>query len=116
MDVREAAFRRAALILSTIGATYAIVYDSKEHTSGNTEFALRRDGAIFGTLIPTKVPKKRNDLTHTGYLEALKLVAVGEAWSYEAKNKADMSDRMFSLYHSIGVTPHLLKGPAMYYS
>ena len=27
MDVKESAFRRAALLLSTIGATYAIVYN-----------------------------------------------------------------------------------------
>lgn len=91
MDVKESAFRRAALLLSTIGATYAIVYNGKEHTSGGTEFAMRRDGVLTGTLIPAKVKslKPRADWTHTGYKEALTILAAGDAWSYKCKSKAE---------------------------
>lgn len=87
MDVKEAAFRRAALLLSTIGATYAIVYSGKEHTSGGTEFALRRNGNTYGTLVPVKVAKPRNNWLHTGYNEALKLLGPAEAWEYQCKTK-----------------------------
>jgi hypothetical protein len=92
MDVKEAAFRRAALLLSTIGATYAIVYNGKEHTSGGTEFALRRDGVVSGTLIPKKVVKPRKSQTYTGYIEALKTLSPGESWSYKCSSKDTAKD------------------------
>jgi hypothetical protein len=96
MDVRESAFRRAALLLSTIGAEYAIVYKGKEHTSGGCKFAMQTaDGVmhINGLELNQKPVKKAgfhkvNDFKDTGYLDVLPLLANGESWEYKSPTKA----------------------------
>lgn len=98
MDVKETTFRKAALLLSAIGAQYAIVYDGKVHTSADCKFAmLGADGTLHGDLEAVKVkqytrgPAKgpRVSWTETGYLQALKGMAVGSVWAHQCKDKKE---------------------------
>jgi hypothetical protein len=93
MDVRESAFRRAAMLLSTIGAEYAIVYQGKEHTSADCKYAMQtKDGVMHINGIDLnekpkkKPPVKLNDFKETGYLEALPLLEAGDSWEYLCKS------------------------------
>lgn len=94
MDVRESAFRRAAMLLSTVGAEYAIVYAGKVHTSGDCKFAMQtKDGTTHVQGLTLAVPDtkvKRNKVFNwkdTGYIEALVLIQPGDAWEYECPTK-----------------------------
>lgn len=95
MDIRETTFRKAALMLSAIGAQYAIVYDGKMHTSNDCKFAmLDKDGTLHGSIESVQASKRRksggkprNDWSETGYVEALDLLAAGESWEYTARDR-----------------------------
>lgn len=94
MDVRESAFRRAAMLLSTVGAEYAIVYLGKVHTSGDCKFAMQtKDGVTHAQgleVASTKqkiVKPKIHNWKDTGYTEALACVMPGQAWEYECPSR-----------------------------
>ena len=97
MDIRETTFRKAALMLSAIGAQYAIVYDGKVHTSADCKFAIvDKDGTLHGSRESVQKAKKRKssgspryDWGYTKYSEALDTLDVGDSWEYTCKSREE---------------------------
>lgn len=116
MDARESAFRKAAMLLSTIGAEYAIVYSGKLHTSGDCKFAMEtKDGTLHSNkleIAKRKVSTKVNDFSGTGYVEALKHIEPGESWEYICKNKVEA----IALQRAVCGSATRLWGPSSYIS
>lgn len=111
MDTKQLAFRKAAALLSAIGAEYVIKYGPDFHTSSGVEYALKvKDGTLHGTLAHVEPREPRASWAFTGYAEALKALSPGETWEYTAESKVQAC----KLQAAVTGTAHKLWGSGNY--
>lgn len=93
MDIRQLAFRKACATLSAIGAEFAVKYNGVFQTSTDLQYAFKsKGGTVEGPLAPEVLvePRKpRRSWEFTGYMEALRILQPGEAWSYQCADKVE---------------------------
>lgn len=94
-DIKQQAFIRGLNMLTASGAIYAVYHNNLLHCSSGASFAMETPDGLVGTLEVVVQKKKRTkgsdrvSWAYTGYLDGIKVLGIGEVWSYQGCDKKE---------------------------